>query len=119
MTTDSTTTQVAARLAPFGSTIFTEISRMAAERGAINLGQGFPNFDGPDFVKEAAIEAIRAGHGQYAPSAGVPDLNRGPNHSLRKASAGFIRAARKAGMRPARVVRIRALREITTKSLIA
>ncbi len=67
---------VAERLAPFGSTIFTEISRLAAERGAINLGQGFPNFDGPDFVKEAAIEAIRAGHGQYARMFGIPELNR-------------------------------------------
>ncbi len=68
--------EVAERLAPFGSTIFTEISRLAAERGAINLGQGFPNFDGPDFVKEAAIQAIRAGHGQYARMFGVPELNR-------------------------------------------
>jgi aspartate/methionine/tyrosine aminotransferase len=69
-------TQVATRLAAFGSTIFTEMSRLAAERGAINLGQGFPNFDGPQFVKAAAIEAIRAGHGQYARMFGVPELNR-------------------------------------------
>jgi len=68
--------QVAARLAPFGSTIFIEMSRLAAEKGAINLGQGFPNFDGPDFVKDAAIEAIRAGHGQYARMFGIPQLNR-------------------------------------------
>lgn len=82
---DSTTTgRVSARLAPFGSTIFTTMSRLAVEHQAINLGQGFPNFDGPDFVKEAAIEAIRAGHGQYARSFGVPDLNR--------AIAGFAAA---------------------------
>jgi len=62
------------RLAPFGSTIFSDITRRAVETGAINLGQGFPNFDGPEFVKEAAIAAIRAGHGQYAPSAGIPEL---------------------------------------------
>ncbi len=68
--------QVAERLAAFGSTIFTEISRLAAETGAINLGQGFPNFDGPDFVKNAAIEAIRAGHSQYARSFGIDQLNR-------------------------------------------
>ncbi|MCH8164736.1 MAG: aminotransferase class I/II-fold pyridoxal phosphate-dependent enzyme [Planctomycetes bacterium] len=68
--------QVAARLAPFGSTIFTEISRLAEEHGAVNLGQGFPNFDGPGFVKDAAIEAIRAGHGQYARMFGIPQLNR-------------------------------------------
>ncbi|RLM61096.1 putative N-succinyldiaminopimelate aminotransferase DapC [Panicum miliaceum] len=39
---------------------------LAIKHGAINLGQGFPNFDGPDFVKEAAIQAINAGKNQYA-----------------------------------------------------
>ncbi len=68
--------QVAERLAPFGSTIFARMTRLATEAGAINLGQGFPDFDGPDFVKDAAIEAIRAGHGQYARSFGIPELNR-------------------------------------------
>ena len=67
--------QTAARLAGFGRTIFAEMTRLAVQHGAINLGQGFPNFDGPEFVKEAAIEAIRAGHGQYARMYGVPELN--------------------------------------------
>ncbi|MGH8959474.1 MAG: aminotransferase class I/II-fold pyridoxal phosphate-dependent enzyme [Acidimicrobiia bacterium] len=62
------------RLQPFGSTIFSEITHRAVTAGAINLGQGFPNFDGPAFVKEAAIEAIRRGMGQYAPSNGLPAL---------------------------------------------
>lgn len=62
------------RLAGFGTTIFTEITRLATEAKAVNLGQGFPDFDGPEFVKEAAIEAIRAGHGQYARMAGIPPL---------------------------------------------
>lgn len=66
---------IAQRLAPFGQTIFTEISLLAAKHGAVNLGQGFPNFDGPEFVKRAAIEAINAGHGQYARMFGVPELN--------------------------------------------
>ncbi len=66
--------KTSSRLAPFGSTVFSDITRRAVETGAINLGQGFPNFDGPEFVKEAAIAAIRAGHGQYAPSAGIPEL---------------------------------------------
>jgi aspartate/methionine/tyrosine aminotransferase len=66
--------KTSSRLAPFGSTIFSDITRRAVEAGAINLGQGFPNFDGPEFVKEAAISAIRAGHGQYAPSSGIPEL---------------------------------------------
>lgn len=64
-----------ANLVPFGTTIFTEISRLAAEHGAVNLAQGFPDFDGPEHVKHAAIEAIRAGHSQYARMLGVPALN--------------------------------------------
>jgi len=63
------------KLTGFGTTIFTEMTRLANERGAINLAQGFPDFDGPDFVKEAAVAAIRAGHGQYARMSGIPALN--------------------------------------------
>ncbi|KAL2503556.1 Pyridoxal phosphate (PLP)-dependent transferases superfamily protein [Abeliophyllum distichum] len=67
--------QVAKRLEKFKTTIFTQMSSLAIKHGAINLGQGFPNFDGPDFVKEAAIQAIRDGKNQYARGHGVPDLN--------------------------------------------
>ncbi|KAI4307294.1 hypothetical protein L6164_030498 [Bauhinia variegata] len=67
--------QVAKRLEKFKTTIFTQMSTLAIKHGAINLGQGFPNFDGPDFVKEAAIQAIRDGKNQYARGCGVPDLN--------------------------------------------
>jgi aspartate/methionine/tyrosine aminotransferase len=63
-------------LAPFGETIFTEISRLANQHKAVNLGQGFPNFDGPAFVKDAAIAAINAGQSQYARMFGLPELNR-------------------------------------------
>ncbi|KAI5589195.1 hypothetical protein BDE02_05G145000 [Populus trichocarpa] len=48
--------QVAKRLEKFKTTIFTQMSSLAIKYGAINLGQGFPNFDGPEFVKEAAIK---------------------------------------------------------------
>ena len=68
--------QVAARFGGFGQTIFTEMSLLAAKHGAVNLGQGFPDFDGPDFVKHAAIDAINAGRGQYARMFGIPELNR-------------------------------------------
>lgn len=51
------------------------MSMLAIKHGAINLGQGFPNFDGPEFVKEAAIQAIKDGKNQYARGFGVPDLN--------------------------------------------
>jgi N-succinyldiaminopimelate aminotransferase len=65
---------IASRLADFGTTIFSEMSALALRTGAINLGQGFPDEDGPAEVREAAVAALRAGHNQYAPLAGVPAL---------------------------------------------
>ncbi|MCY3563348.1 MAG: aminotransferase class I/II-fold pyridoxal phosphate-dependent enzyme [bacterium] len=65
---------VASRLRPFGNTIFTEISHRARRRGAIDLGQGFPDFEGPDFVKNAAKSGIDAESNQYPPSMGLPVL---------------------------------------------
>lgn len=68
---------VSQRLAPFGVTIFTEMTAMAAEHDAINLGQGFPDWDGPDFIKEAARGSLASGGAdQYPPSAGIPPLRR-------------------------------------------
>jgi N-succinyldiaminopimelate aminotransferase len=65
---------LAARLQGFGTTIFAEMSALAVRTGAINLGQGFPDTDGPAEVAEAAIAAIRAGHNQYPPGTGIPEL---------------------------------------------
>jgi N-succinyldiaminopimelate aminotransferase len=65
---------LASRLAGFGTTIFTEMSALAERTGSINLGQGFPDEDGPSAVLEAAVQAIRDGHNQYAPLPGVPAL---------------------------------------------
>jgi N-succinyldiaminopimelate aminotransferase len=64
----------AARLAGLGTTIFTEMTALAASTGAINLGQGFPDSDGPSAVVDAAVAALRAGHNQYAPLPGVAEL---------------------------------------------
>jgi N-succinyldiaminopimelate aminotransferase len=64
------------RVEGFGTTIFSEFSALAARSGAINLGQGFPDFDGPDAVREAAVEALRGGVNQYAQSPGAPSLRR-------------------------------------------
>jgi N-succinyldiaminopimelate aminotransferase len=64
----------ATRLSGFGTTIFTEMSALAEATGAINLGQGFPDEDGPAEVLEAAAAALRDGHNQYAPLPGVPAL---------------------------------------------
>ncbi|HET9730357.1 MAG TPA: pyridoxal phosphate-dependent aminotransferase [Acidimicrobiia bacterium] len=62
-------------LRPFGTTIFAEMSALAVETGAINLGQGFPDTDGPDVVKQAAIAAISDGRGnQYPPGIGIAEL---------------------------------------------
>ncbi|MEU3408514.1 pyridoxal phosphate-dependent aminotransferase [Streptomyces sp. NPDC006670] len=63
------------RLAAFGTTIFAEMSALAARTGSINLGQGFPDTDGPAEIAEAAVRAIRDGRGnQYPPGPGVPEL---------------------------------------------
>ncbi|MFE3472279.1 MULTISPECIES: pyridoxal phosphate-dependent aminotransferase [unclassified Streptomyces] len=63
------------RLAGFGTTIFAEMSALAARTGSINLGQGFPDTDGPEEIREAAVRALRAGHGnQYPPGPGIPEL---------------------------------------------
>jgi N-succinyldiaminopimelate aminotransferase len=62
------------RLQGFGTTIFAEMSALALRTGAVNLGQGFPDTDGPAEVSEAAVAAIRAGHNQYPPGPGIPEL---------------------------------------------
>ena len=64
------------RLQGFGTTIFAEMSALAVRTGAINLGQGFPDSDGPREVADAAIAAITAGHNQYPPGDGIPELRR-------------------------------------------
>ncbi len=67
---------LSARFRDFGTTVFTEMTRLAEAHQAVNLGQGFPNFDGPEFIKDAAIAAIRDGHNQYSRMYGVPALNQ-------------------------------------------
>jgi N-succinyldiaminopimelate aminotransferase len=62
------------RLAPFGTSVFAEMTSLALKHQAINLGQGFPDVDGPASVMDAAVAAMEAGHNQYAPMPGVPAL---------------------------------------------
>ncbi len=61
-------------LEAFGTSIFTEMTRLALEKGAVNLSQGFPDFEGPRDVVDAAVAALREGHNQYGRSQGVPAL---------------------------------------------
>lgn len=74
------------RLAEFGTTIFAEMSALAVRTGSINLGQGFPDTDGPEEIREAAVRALRDGHGnQYPPGPGVPELRTAiAAHQLRR-----------------------------------
>ncbi|HEX3334151.1 MAG TPA: aminotransferase class I/II-fold pyridoxal phosphate-dependent enzyme, partial [Acidimicrobiales bacterium] len=69
-------TVLARRLRPFTTTIFATMSELATATGSVNLGQGFPDTDGPDELKEVAAEAIRHGNNQYPPGAGIPELRR-------------------------------------------
>ncbi|MFD9032544.1 pyridoxal phosphate-dependent aminotransferase [Streptomyces sp. NPDC059567] len=74
------------RLAEFGTTIFAEMSALAVRTGAINLGQGFPDTDGPEQIREAAVRALRDGRGnQYPPGPGVPELRTAvAEHQLKR-----------------------------------
>jgi N-succinyldiaminopimelate aminotransferase len=62
------------KLDGFGTTVFAQMSALAASTGAINLGQGFPDTDGPREVLDAAVDAIRSGVNQYPPGPGMPVL---------------------------------------------
>ncbi|HET6783753.1 MAG TPA: pyridoxal phosphate-dependent aminotransferase [Pseudoxanthomonas sp.] len=64
------------KLPKVGTTIFTVMSQLAAEHGAVNLGQGFPDFAVPQRLVDELAEAMRAGHNQYAPMTGVPALRQ-------------------------------------------
>jgi methionine aminotransferase len=65
---------IESKLPKIGTTIFTVMSQLAAEHKAVNLGQGFPDFDGPPALREALARHMDAGKNQYAPMTGVPRL---------------------------------------------
>jgi N-succinyldiaminopimelate aminotransferase len=66
----------AQRLQGLGTTIFAEMSALAVQTNSVNLGQGFPDTDGPDSLLEAAVTAIRSGANQYPPGRGIPPLRQ-------------------------------------------
>ena len=67
---------MAKRLQGIPATIFSEMSALAVRTEALNLGQGFPDQDGPDSVVEAAVAALRGGRNQYPPGPGIPELRQ-------------------------------------------
>jgi len=73
---DRPNAHLVARMQGHRLSIFAEMSTLAVETGAINLGQGFPDTDGPAEVTAAAIQAIRDGFNQYPPDRGIPELRR-------------------------------------------
>ncbi|MDP3251576.1 MAG: pyridoxal phosphate-dependent aminotransferase [Hydrogenophaga sp.] len=70
------TPSVVSRLPNVGTTIFTVMSALAAEHGAVNLGQGFPDFNCDPALVDAVAQAMQAGHNQYPPMPGVPTLRQ-------------------------------------------
>ncbi|WP_188187375.1 pyridoxal phosphate-dependent aminotransferase [Nonomuraea sp. SYSU D8015] len=70
------TEPLVSRMRAFGTTIFAEMSALAVQTGSINLGQGFPDTDGPAAMLDRAIHAIGAGANQYPPGPGMPELRR-------------------------------------------
>lgn len=71
-------------LSPFGTTIFTEINLIAKRYHAVNLSQGAPDFDGPDYIKKKAAEFIMRGPNQYIASEGISELRRAIAHKMRR-----------------------------------
>lgn len=68
--------RIESKLPKVGTTIFTVMSQLATQHGAVNLGQGFPDFDGPPLLREALARAMAEGKNQYAPMSGVPVLRQ-------------------------------------------
>ncbi|WDH34291.1 pyridoxal phosphate-dependent aminotransferase [Pseudomonas chlororaphis] len=67
---------ITSKLPNVGTTIFTQMSQLAVEAGALNLSQGFPDFDGPQALRDAVARHIASGHNQYAPMTGLPALRQ-------------------------------------------
>ncbi|HSK98690.1 MAG TPA: pyridoxal phosphate-dependent aminotransferase [Euzebyales bacterium] len=79
-----------ARLQGLGTTIFATMTALAQRHDAVNLGQGFPDVEGPAAIRDAAIRAMRDGHNQYAPGTGLPALRAAvAGHQQRRYGLAF------------------------------
>jgi methionine aminotransferase len=76
--------QIETKLPKVGTTIFTVMSQLAVEHKAVNLGQGFPDFDGPPALRDALTRAMAEGRNQYAPMSGVPALREAIAHKTER-----------------------------------
>ena len=83
---------IESKLPRVGTTIFTRMSALASEHGALNLSQGFPDFDAPQGLREAMARHVMDGHNQYAPMAGVV--------ALREQLAGQLQRHRRVSCSP-------------------
>ena len=81
------------KLPRVGTTIFTVMSSLANECGALNLSQGFPDYDGPRALREALARHVMNGHNQYAPMAGVPALREQIGAKLQRSNNVLIAVA--------------------------
>src|SRR5262245_56179450 len=79
--------RIVSKLPDVGTTIFTVMSRLAEEHGAVNLGQGFPDYDPPEALLEALARHASGGRNQYAPMAGLPRLREAIARHIAKAHA--------------------------------
>jgi methionine aminotransferase len=86
--------RIQSKLPAVGTTIFTVMSRLAAETGAVNLGQGFPDFEPPERLRQLFADHLAAGHNQYAPMAGLPALCEAIAESAARRHGWRIDAAR-------------------------
>lgn len=77
------TMHIASKLPHVGLTIFSEMTQLALQHGAINLSQGFPDFDTHPKLKDLVAKYIRAGHNQYAPMQGVGALREAIAEKIR------------------------------------
>ena len=75
---------VVSALRPFGTTIFAEMTALANACGAVNLSQGFPDFDGPEEIRKKAAEALIRGPNQYAPSPGIPEIRQAVARKMKR-----------------------------------
>ena len=76
--------ETALRIADFKDSIFGVISKLAREHNAVNLGQGFPDFDGPEWMKDIAYKKMQEGHNQYAPFPGTVHLREEVSNYYKK-----------------------------------